>query len=345
MSDRQKLASFFSTPTAKLAMTYLAIIMLMSISFSVIFYNTSARPLDRPIRGSSQFTSPLQDREMFDSELRRVIEERFDETRKALMIQLVWINIGTLFVGSAISYVLARRSLRPIEETMEAQTQFISDASHELRTPLTVLQTTNEVALRKKKLSIAEAKDLLAHNVAEAKKLRDLSNMLLELLKDDTREVTLTSVGVQEVVSASLESVVGMAQEKGITVEDNVGRLYVQSNMALLGQILSVLLNNAVKYSKPNGVITLSSKQEGKKTYLSITDRGVGILASDVPYIFQRFYRADKSRTSNETSGYGLGLAIADKISKRINVEIEVQSQPGTGSTFTLVMPASEKKS
>lgn len=330
---------FLGTPTAKLALTYLAIIMLMSISFSVIFYNTSTRPLDRPIPGSSQLISPFQNREMFDSEVRRVIEERFDETRKALMTRLVWINIGALLAGSVISYVLARRSLRPIEESMEAQTQFISDASHELRTPLTVLQTTNEVALRKKKLSIAEAKDLLAHNVTESKKLRDLSNTLLELLKDDTKEVALTSVDIQETVSDSLESIVSTAQAKGITVEDNVKQLHVCSNKALLRQTLDVLLNNAVKYSKPNGVITLSSKQEGKKVYLSVADKGIGILASDLPYIFQRFYRADKSRTSDETSGYGLGLAIADKISKRINVKIEVTSKPGKGSTFTLVMP------
>lgn len=343
MTSKQKLLSFFTTPTARLAATHLAIIMCMSIVFSVIFYNASTRPLERPTPSSGQFMPAFQDdRALFDSEVRRVIEERLDETRKALATRLVWINFGILIAGSAVSYMLARRSLTPIEEAMEAQSQFISDASHELRTPLTVLQTTNEVALRKSKLSIKDAKNIIAHNVTETKKLRDLSNMLLELLKNDAGAVSFTEVDIQEVVSESLNSIVAAAQAKNIVVEDSVKQLYVKTNKALLGQILGIFLDNAVKYSKPGGVILLSSKQEDEMIHLSVKDEGAGIHASDLPYIFQRFYRADKSRTTNETSGYGLGLAIADKISKKIHIKIEVSSKPAKGSTFTLIIPRAE---
>lgn len=344
MTKKQQLISFLATPTAKLAMTYLAIIMLMSISFSVIFYNTSARQFDRPIPIPGQAVSPMQDREIFNSQVRRVIEQRLRETRQDLLVRLVWINVSTLLVGSGISYILARRSLRPIEEAMEAQSQFISDASHELRTPLTVLQTTNEVALRKKKLPEKSARELIAHNVQEVIKLRDLSNTLLELLKDDRSDIEIKAVDLQTVISDSLGHIVAVAQAKNITINDKVDRVKILSNKKLLSRIVAILLDNAVKYSDSGQTVTLSTEIKGKQVYLKITDNGQGIKASDMPHIFRRFYRADKSRTSNETSSYGLGLAIADKISKRINIKIEVLSEPAKGSTFSLVIPADETK-
>lgn len=339
MTRQQRILLWLATPTAKLAATYLAIIMLMSVSFSIILYQVSVRPFDRPAPRSSQFMPLPRDRMVFNSQIQQELEVRFGEARRALMIQLIWVNIGALFVGAGISYALARRSLRPIEEAMEAQTQFISDASHELRTPLTVLQTTNEVALRKSKLSIRDTKNLISHNIAETQKLRDLSNALLELLKDDSRPISLSSVDIQATTSDALQSIVTIAQAKNITVDNEVKRLRIRSNELLLEQLLGILLANAVKYSRPTTTITLVSKKVADKVHLSVIDEGIGIHPSDMPYIFQRFYRADKSRTGGESSGYGLGLSIAEKIARRIHANISVVSTPDEGSTFTLELP------
>lgn len=342
MSKTQQLKQFLATPTVRLAAIHLAIIMLLSVSFSVVFYNTSDRQFSRPIGPFSQsmFSPPGGFTKQFDSQVRTLVDERLNQTREALLVRLIWINLGAIFFGSIVSYFLARWSLRPIEEAMEAQTQFVSDASHELRTPLTVLQTTNEIALRKQKLPAAEARELISHNVEEVKKLRDLSNTLLDLLKNSNEPAPLEPVDLQDVVSEAMSSVVVIAQDKNITIEDTVPKLQANTNKALLARIVAVLLDNAVKYSKYDGQVVISANQAGKKVVLHVTDQGIGIRASDLPLIFRRFYRADKSRSSTDVQGYGLGLSIADKIATQLGAKLVVKSTPGRGSTFTVELPA-----
>lgn len=338
---KKRLVELIGTPTAKLALTYLGIIMLMSISFSVILYSTSARQLNLPLPPSSQMTPSIGiNSRPFDDQVRSAIEERFAEARDALLYRLIWLNLGVLGMGCAVSYVLARRSLQPIEQAMDAQTQFVSDASHELRTPLTVLQTTNEVALRKSKLDSRESRKLIAHNIEEVKKLRNLSNSLLDLLKSSEQETKLSIINLQDVVSESLSAIVTIAQQKNISIEDEVPRLRVYSNKILLVRVITILLDNAVKYSKDGKVIKLAAQQSDNKIYLQVIDEGIGIKASDIPHIFQRFYRADKSRSHSDSQGYGLGLSIAEKVSKQLEVKLKVESTIGKGSVFTIIIPS-----
>ncbi len=341
MSKKNRLMQFLGTPTAKLAATYLGIIMLMSISFSAVFYSTSARQLARPLPPSGQAIPSMGiNGRPFDDQVRSIIEERFAQARQALLFRLIWINLGALALGSAVSYALARKSLQPIEEAMEAQTQFVSDASHELRTPLTVLQTTNEVALRKKKLNLSEARDTIAHNVEEVVKLRNLSDSLLDLLKNTDTDITMTSVNLTDAVGDSLQHIVTIAQQKNITINETIPPLTVSSNKVLLSRIITILLDNAVKYSEDGKTITITAEQVDGKVRLSVIDEGIGMKASDLPHIFRRFYRADKSRSANDVRGYGLGLSIADKIAHELGAKITVKSAPGKGSTFTIKLPA-----
>lgn len=340
--SKKQLAQFISTPTAKLAATYLAIIMLMSVSFSVVFYSTSARQLNRPLPPSGEIISSMGiNSRPFDDQIRNIIEERFAQAREAQLVRLIWINLIVLVGGCVVSYALARKSLQPIEEAMDAQTQFVSDASHELRTPLTVLQTTNEVALRKKKLALNEARELIAHNVDEVKKLRSLSDSLLNLLKASDKEVTFSRVNLQDAVRDSLPHIVAVAQQKNITIEDEVPKLLVHSNKALLIRVITVLLDNAVKYSLEDTAIKLVAKKLDSHVQLDVIDHGIGIKASDIPHVFRRFYRADKSRSVSDTPGYGLGLSIAEKTAKELNVKLKVKSTIGEGSTFSMIIPSS----
>ena len=341
MSESKQFWQFLKTPTIRLTLVHLLIIMTLSICFSVIFYQTSTRPTSPPPQQTRQYAPPessLNDR--YDSDVRAAVEDYLQQRNQELLVRLIWINIAVLFAGTAISYLLARWSIRPIEETMESQIQFVSDASHELRTPLTVLQTTNEVALRKKKLPAAEARQLISHNIEEVKKMKNLTNTLLGLLKDSKKPIVRQAVNLQDVVSDAMSSVVKVAQEKNISIEDKVPRLKVKTDRALLTQIVTILLDNAVKYSDANQQIIISADQPGNKTLLHITDEGIGIRATDLPHIFNRFYRADKSRSSaSDVHGYGLGLAIAQKISEQIDARITVKSEINKGSTFTIELP------
>lgn len=332
---------FFQSATLKLTLTYLSIIMLMSITFSVVFYNTSSRQLGRQIPRS--FTTSGGFGIRVDGgiiggqrqEVEQFFQQRVDEGRHELLMRLFFLNLLALAGGSLLSYALARESLRPIEETMEAQNRFVSDASHELRTPLTALQTTNEVALRKPKLNIKEAKALLAKNVEETEKLKNLTDGLLGLLKN-SNSFSPQTISLQDIVSEAMGQIVQKAQARQITVNDEVADTKVLGNKTSLVQVVAILLDNSIKYSHENGKILLTSSTKNKFAYLNVKDEGIGIKDEDLPHIFERFYRTDMSRSKITQEGYGLGLSIAHKIIEQHHGEISVESKLDKGTTFTV---------
>lgn len=327
---------FLQSRVARLAASYLAIIMLMSVGFSVIFYNTSSHELQRKLPPPTIFYR-VSDNDQLGYE--RYVDNRVNEARKHLMLNLVLVNLLTLGAGSAVSYLLARRTLEPIEQAIEAQARFASDASHELRTPLAAIQTENEVALRKDSLSLERARELLQSNVEEVKKLRELAEGLLRLAREDRHELEIKPVSLADVTTEAMNRVLKSAQAKNITITDEVGAVKALGDQPSLVQILAVLLDNAIKYSAEGQNVTVTASAKGKQAQLSVIDEGQGIAAADLPHIFDRFYRADSSRSSQHESGYGLGLSIAYKIIQQHNGTITVTSAPGRGSTFTIKLP------
>lgn len=339
---------FLRSATAQLAMTYLLIIMVMSVSFSVVLYNTSSRELGRQIPPDRFFngatmTGPGSNSENENSSLpvnvNQFFKERAAEARQNLIHRLIGLNALVLVGGAAVSYYLARRSLRPIEANMEAQAQFVSDASHELRTPLTAIQTSNEVALRKQKLTIAEARQVIEQNTDDIARLKELSDGLLNLARQDRAvDIVMSEVALQDVTSDALNQVIELAQAKHMSVQDEVDNIRVLSDRPGLERVLVILLDNAIKYSDQGSAIYISTRQKGKSVYVDVRDEGIGIRASDLPHVFRRFYRADNSRTSvgAERHGYGLGLAIARQIMKAQGGDVGVVSTVGEGSTFTI---------
>lgn len=333
--------TFLRSSTGRLAATYLAIIMTMSIVFTFVLYGVSVSHLERRLPPSSQYdgmSDIFTERDGLRARINDFFQRRIDEEKVELAWQLFGINMLMLIGGAAVSYVLARKSLEPIERVMASKDQFISDASHELRTPLTALQTANEVALRKSKLSMQQARGLIEENLLEAKRLQQLTDGLLGLMKENP-DVKRESVHLQQVVSEAFGHITSKAQEKNITVNDNVPPIELKTDGAMLAQVITILLDNAVKYSPKDTTITVEAQQKKKHTLLSVSDQGVGIKSGDIEHIFDRFYRADQSRNKQVAEGYGLGLAIAKKIADSINADISVKSAPGKGSTFTVSIP------
>jgi len=332
--------------TVKLAITYLAIIMAMSLSFSFVLYNTSVSQLRKPIPGSraGERGKSIKERVLYDSafsdEAREILNDRFNEAKEELLTRLLLLNILILAGGTLFSFYLARRTLEPIEKAMESQTRFVSDASHELRTPLAVLQTTNEVALRKKNISDKEARILLKQNIFEVERLTNLSNSLLDLLKKSGDAVELVDNDLKIVVSESLGLVQQRADKKHIKIINKVNNQIIKTDFNSAVRIVTILLDNAVKYSPEKSTISLSVFLKDKYHYLEVADEGFGIKDSDLPFLFDRFYRADSSRTKNETiDGYGLGLSIAKQTAEQINADISVKSTPGKGTSFYIRFP------
>jgi signal transduction histidine kinase len=318
-------------------MTYLAIIMTLTLVFSAIIYFLASSQFDRPAHPRFDYYSEFEPsivRQQFEDLLR----QRSSEAKADLLITLGLLNGGVLLLGAGFSYFLARKTLEPIEAAMDAESQFVSDASHELRTPLTALQTTNEVALRKKSLGLDEARELIGQNVAETIKLRELTNALLGLVQEERTDVPMSRLDLRNVVNDALQTIVPLAQAKSISVEDDIPELYVVANAHSLGQVIRILLENAVKYSPEGSTIRIKAHSNGEAAILQVIDHGVGIAAGDFDKIFRRFYRIDSSRSKQNVQGYGLGLAIAKAVCDRQGMKLGVESELGKGSVFTLGM-------
>lgn len=322
--------NYLSRDVFRLAATYLAIMMVMSIIFSGLLYGISSQEIGRRPRNV-----PGEIR-MGGGNLQQFFEEREHDIRQSLLVNLLLANLTIFIVGALISYLLAERTLRPIEENMAAQAQFISDASHELRTPLTSLLAANEVALRNKKLTLKAAREVIEENVTDTIRLQKLADSLLGLLKQDEQPST-ELVDMQVIAREALRVVEGAASNKNIRIVDDTAPVTCLGNTTSLTQLCTILLDNAVKYSHADSMVSISTQLRGKQLHLTVKDEGIGMDEATKKQIFSRFFRGEDSRT---TKGYGLGLSIAAKIVKQHNGTITVQSTPGEGSIFTVCLPA-----
>jgi two-component system sensor histidine kinase CiaH len=325
--------------TARLALTYLGLIMVLSIGFSVALYNTSSHAIGRQLPPDSLYINQFGSGPgQFDN----FFIHRISEGRHEIFAHLIILNILALIVGAAISYYLARRTLEPIENAMAAQARFSSDASHELRTPLTAIRTRNEVALRKPGLKLGDARDILHSNLEEVLKLEKLSDGLLRLSRGDSNDLIKTPLLLGEIANEAMNQFIEPAQSKKIEIEDKVPAIKVLGDPAGLLQAVSILLDNAIKYGKEGDKIQLEGEEKSNYGYISVRDSGPGIRASDMPHIFERFYRADHSRSRQGSDGYGLGLSIAREIVEQHGGEIYCTSNLGEGSIFTIKLPVND---
>jgi his kinase A (phosphoacceptor) domain./histidine kinase-, DNA gyrase B-, and HSP90-like ATPase len=329
----------------RLALSYLAVIMTLSLAFSVIIYAITSAQLNRPLPPGEHAQQPP---ELVERQFSRRLEQRNHETRGSVIVSLIVLNGAMLLVGYWLSLLLARRTLEPIERSIEQQAQFVSDASHELRTPLSALLLNNEVALRKPTLTDKKARQVLGQNVAEIKKLTELSNSLLDLAKSEQTMTEPELVNPATLIEEVVTRFTPAAQVKWVKlVYDNqspTGDVPLQTNA--VRQILAIFVDNAIKYAPPkNGEVALQARLKKNTLEFIIKDNGLDIAPGDQKHIFERFYRADTARTRTDVSGHGLGLAIAKSLANHCGYTIRVKSQPPNGTEFTLVVPCSDSRS
>ncbi len=243
-----------------------------------------------------------------------------------------------LIVTAVASYILARRTLRPIEAAHEQQKRFTADVSHELRTPLTSIKMESEVALMDKKASTNDLRHTLQSNLEEVTRMEGLINNLLQLasLEANQLRTEFVRLNVRELIEAALKVVRPYAQAKQITVEQRLQDRFVTGDRSSLTQLCIILLENAIKYSPENSTISVASRGKSMKVIVEIRDQGPGIPPKDLPHVFDRFYRADAARSEQATPGFGLGLPLAKLIADIHDGEITLASQPGKGTVARL---------
>lgn len=328
----------FKSARIKLTALYLAIITLISISFSLVTYRILTAEVDRFDR-FQRFR--FEQRMRFENVQPLLDQELINETKRRIAFGLIFVNGVIIFVSGGLAYFLAGKTLQPIQDMIEDQHRFIADSSHELRTPITSLKIATEVALRDKKLSVRDAKQILNDNLLEITKLQRLSDGLLRLAQYDSPEHKniFSKVSSKKVVEQALVEVETLAKNKKITFQNEIKNYHIKGNEAELVELLVILLDNAIKYSPENTKIELDSKKTKSYVYLSVFDEGIGIAENDAPHIFERFYRSDKSRTG--TKGFGLGLSIAKRIVDSHKGTIRVKSEQDKGTQFIIKLPSS----
>ncbi len=347
----------FHSTYIKMTLFYVLIVMTISVVFSVVLYNISSSEIDQGLgRGrqagmfrdmSSSGDGTVSQQPLSFEDIRLQL---LQESNDHLKLSLLYFNLLILLLSSGASYLLARKTLQPIEEAMEAQNRFTADASHELRTPLTAMKAEIEVNLRDKKLNLTDSKKLLQSNLEEISKLESLSNGLLKLARLDDGPIKkneLKMVSLPDILVEAYEKVESLAQKKMIKISfnestgsetDHKGQdnFMIKGDQQSLAELFVILLDNAIKYSPTKSHIAINLKKHDKKAVVKIIDHGAGIKSSDLPYIFNRFYRADSSRSKERADGYGLGLSIAKTIVESHRGAISAESNPGKGSEFTV---------
>lgn len=330
----------FQDATLKLTMWYLLIIMLISLLFSSLVYQYAFNDIRMRLE---QFGQGIPTVTIIDPtfNIRELRSTQVSAASQHIMFNLILMNVIIFICGGIASFLLARKTLKPIKESHQAQSRFVSDASHEFRTPLAVMKAELEVALRAKNITNKEMRQLLASNLEEVDKLSKLSSTLLSLSRMDYASLVHEPIVLNDVIKSSLKSYTKLSNR--IKFSSKSRRLIVDAHQPSLEELLSILLDNALKYSPPRSTVDVSLKKHGGKAMFQVTNLGKGIDPDDLPHIFDRFYQADNARSHSQETSFGLGLSLAKKIVELHGGELTASSAPGEKTTFSVCLPIVEK--
>ncbi len=326
----------------KLTAWYLCIIMLISISFSVVIYNVLTSEVDRYSRiQKTRIERRLHEGDYFPS-ITIMDPELIEEIKQRIVVILVAVNTAIFILSGGLGFILAGRTLMPIQDMLDEQNRFITDSSHELRTPLTSLKSALEVNLRDTDLTLHDAKIVMTESIQEINKLQLLADELLLLAQYQTSNeyATIQKLSLNEITKEVVHAMEPLAILKNITMKNSTKDIMIEGNKEGLTKLLTILLDNAIKYSTENKSIHIDTKRTDGSITISVQDEGIGIPKKDIPHIFDRFYRTDGARSKTNTGGYGLGLSIAKQIVDIHHGEIAAQSREHKGTTILVRLPA-----
>ncbi len=276
-----------------------------------------------------------------------VIGESIQVQEDALsLILILLLSIGGLtLLGAGLGGLfLANRALEPARIAWRNQQRFIGDAAHELRTPLTLLRADAEVLLRSREHLEPEDAELLEDIVTETERMSTLATNMLTLARLDNNSAHREHevINLTDLALADVRRVQALADQSGISVQvESQDSALVIGDPMLLEQAVLVLLDNAIKYNRSGGRVTIRAEVKDTNAYLKVSDTGIGIAAEHMPHLGERFYRVDKARL-REAGGSGLGLSIARSIAEAHGGSLTLSSIPDQGTTVTLKLPLAQ---
>ena len=253
-------------------------------------------------------------------------------TLRSLALAGVGLFVLAMAVVAALGWLLAGYITRPVAQAWERERQFLSDAGHELKTPLTVILSSSSTLAE---LSDSEQMPYVDNIRSESRRMKSLVEDMLTLWRAEESALPRTTLSVSELVSEAVLRFEPVAFEAGHPLHYDIENdIQLSGNHDSLYRLISILLDNAVKYAAPSTPIRLTMDKVGKQVLLTVENEGPPIPQEKLPHIFDRFYRADESR--GESAGFGLGLAIAREIAQKHDGTITVRSdESSTGFTVT----------
>lgn len=276
----------------------------------------------------------------------RVLESFRDFLRASILMSLA----GLVIVFAVICF-FAERIVRPVAESYEKQKRFITDAGHEIKTPLAIIranldlldmQTDDIEAAHGKSAETDELRDGLSEIGSQVSRLTDLTNDLVYLSRMEEAESSLimTDVPLSEIAADSVSSFESLAKEHGRSISADIEEgVTVRGSTKELEKLMSIILQNAVKYSAGDQPIEVSVKKEGKSALIEVRNAVSDELTSeDLSHVFERFYRMDASRNS-ETGGHGIGLSMASAIVRSHDGKISARTTDGHDFVITAALP------
>lgn len=262
------------------------------------------------------------------------------DTLRQLAVTFGIVGLGLLVVIFWISLIFANRSIKPIAQAWDKQKQFIADASHELKTPLSIINANYDVLLANPDETIRSQLKWFTYMKVGTDRMASLIHTLLSLasIENKSREIHKTSFNIGELISEVIQQMEAAVHEKGITLTTYIEpNIIVHQDRELVAQVFAIVYDNAIKYTEANGQIDVSIQKAKRLVACTVKNSGKGIAPQDLSRIFDRFYRADPSRTA-ESGGYGLGLAIAKSCVDKLGGTITASSVENKWTTFTFTL-------
>lgn len=268
---------------------------------------------------------------------------KINREKEMLKYLLVIIEIGSIisvFLSIMAGFYLANKALIPIKSTWDKHRQFVADASHELRTPLSVSKLNLEHLFRRPNHTIEQESETVNQVIQEVNYMTKMTEDLLTLTRSDSNQIEILTESLQldQILQRIVKSFTELATLKNIEVMAEISSIPMMGDKERLKQLFIIILDNALKYTKENGTITLKAGVKNSNAMIEISDTGIGISSEDLPHIFDRFYRGDKSR-NRRIEGTGLGLSIANWIVQSHRGKIHVKSKVGIGTTVLVNFP------
>ena len=305
----------------KLTALYVITVAVIVCGFSVYLYQN----IQSNLQDSDQDNfSDMQHHDSF-------IDHTLSETRKNILFADAVIIIG----AAGLSYMLAGMTLRPIQQSLEAQRSFAANASHELRTPLAVMKNDIEVLQHNLHRTKGDENATLRSNLEEIARMSSIVEDLLLLARSDNQKITeFTTVDLSLLVRSVSEKMRVLAERKGVAFSNvSSGTGTVRSSPTHLERAILNIIQNSIDHTPAGGSITVTTAQDPKFVHLSVSDTGVGISQQDLPHVFTRFYKGETS------TGTGLGLAIVKGIIEQHGGAIIIESAAGTGTVVRIDLP------